>query len=326
MKTIRKLICLVTFLTLCSASIIAKEDHAKKTVLDSVVIDGIWRTFEYHVPQFPAENPRLVVVLHGDAMTTKSMQKVTGHEFNRLADKNGNTIVVYPQGYKNYWNDCRKETSFETKDKNLNDVVFIKSIVQRMERRYDIDRENVFAVGYFNGGQMCFKLAKSIPDLFTGFAVIGANLPIPANDDCTPSREPVSLMLINYTGDSLNPYEGGENTSEYDFTRGNVMSANETFRYWLKLFGNTEKISKHSPPNIIEKDNSVAFRYNYFLKEQNKRISLLKIVNRGYSFPNPNFDRLPQLKGKIDKYINIPETVVRFFYQLQYPNTDHLSN
>ena len=321
MKIIRNIICLVTFLTLCPTGIIAKEYHAKKTVLDSIMTDGIWRFFEYHLPQFPAENPRLIMVLHGDDMTTKSIQTVSDYEYNKLADKNGNTIVVYPQGYNNQWNGCRKEALLEANKKNLNDEVFIKSIVQRMERRYGIDRKNVFAVGYLNGGQMCFKLAKSVPDLFKGFAVIGANLPQPANDGCTPSGEPVSLMLINEAVDSLNPFDGEENTLVYDFERGNQLSTNETIRYWLDLFGHTEKIAKYAPSVIIEKDNSVAFRYDYFSKEQNRRISLLKIVKSGYSFSNPYFDRLPQTKVKIDKHISIPETVVRFFYQLQFSNT-----
>ena len=321
MKTYRDFICLVTFLTLCSTSIIAKEDHARKTVLDSIMIDGTWRFFEYHVPQFPAENPRMIMVLHGDGMTTKNMQTVSDHKYNKLADKNGNTIVLYPQGDKKHWNDCSKVAFLETNKNGLSDVVFIKSIVQRMVRRYDIDRENIFAVGYFNGGEMCFKLAKSVPGLFKGFAIIGANLPQPANDGCTPSGKPVSLMLINETGNSLDPFDDGEYTVEPDLERGELLSTNETLRYWLELFGHTENISKHAPPLIIEKANSVAFRYDYCSKEQNRRISLLKIVKNGYSFTNPYFDRLPQSKANFDKYINIPETVVRFFYQLQYSNT-----
>tara|TARA_R110002167_G_scaffold158880_11_gene354276 strand:+ start:2062 stop:3033 length:972 start_codon:yes stop_codon:yes gene_type:complete len=318
MKIIKTFFWRVAFLIFCPTAINASGGHEKVTVLDSINVDGIWRTFEYHVPQYPADNPRLILVLHGDAMTTEFMQQLTGHEFNRLADKNGNTIVVYPQGHKNYWNDCINQSSIETKSRNLNDVLFVKSVVQLMERRYNIDRKNVFAAGYFNGGNMCFKLAKEVPDLFKGFVVIGANMPINAVDDRTSNEQPVSLMIISDTAGAINPFKGAENTSPHEFARGEFMSTSETLDYWLKLSGHTEKSPNDPALKSIEKNNSVALRYDYLSKEEGKRISLLKIVKGGYPFPNPHFDQWPKRKGYNQGDINIPETVVAFFYRLQY--------
>lgn len=318
MKIINNAICLVAFLTLCSASLYAGEGHEQKTVQDSMMIDSLWRTLEYHVPQNLAENPRLVIVLHGGAMTTKFMQTVTGYGFNKLADKNGNTIIAYPQADKNFWNDGRKSISNGTEKKDLSDVLFIKSIIKKMERRYTIDSKNVFVVGYFGGGNMCFKLAKSIPASFKGFAVIGANLPTYANDKYTSSNEPISLLVINDTADPINPYEDGKVVSGEGITKVEVMSTDETLSYWLKALGHTEKkpMSTLKKVNIIEKSNSRAIRHDYFSKEENKRISLLKIVNSGYPFPNSNFDEWQQMAGNDNKYINIPEIVVTFFNHL----------
>ncbi len=314
-----RIIYIITFFTLCTASVKAQGGYEKNTVLDSMMVAGIWRTFEYHVPLYPAENPRLIVVLHGGAMTTKFMQKVTDYEFNRLADKNASSIIVYPEAHKSFWNHSRRETAVEKNEKkSLNDVLFIKSIVQRMERRYGIDRKNVFAIGYFDGGQMCYKLAKSIPNSFKGFAVVGANLPVKADDPLTSGDNPISLLLINDITDVTNPYDGGKVTPADGSADIEVMSTDETLRYWLKLFGGTEKILWPSPANIIEKDNSMAFRHDYFSKEKGKRISLLKIVRGGYPFPNPYFKEWPQMKENSNRHINIPETIVRFFYQLQY--------
>lgn len=323
MKIIKSIICLVTFLTLCKGNINAQQGHEKNTVLDSIMIDGYWRTFEYHVPQYPVNNSRLVLVLHGDAMTSKSIQTVTGFEFSKLADNTGATIVVYPQGYKNYWNDCRREASFETKNKDINDVTFIKSIIQRMERRYHIDRKNVFAAGYFNGGNMCYKLAKSIPKVFKGFAVIGANLPTTSNDDCVPVNKAVSIMVIN--SDTINPYKGGELTSLDGFARGKVLPTNETLNYWLTLLEHNDEVPLSSLSSTIVKANSTFFREDYFSKEKNKRISLLKIVKGGYPFPNPHVDQWSQIAANMNKHLNIPETVMRFFYQVQYSNPDHFN-
>ncbi|WP_396589844.1 alpha/beta hydrolase family esterase [Allomuricauda sp. R78024] len=316
---------LIIFLALCMGSINAQSGHEKTTVLDSIMIDAHWRTFEYHVPQYPVNNSRLVLVLHGDGMTTKSIQTKTGFEFNKLADNTGATIVVYPQGYKNYWNDCRREASFETKNKDINDVAFIKSIIQRMERRYHIDRKNVFVTGYFNGGNMCYKLAKTIPDVFKGFAAIGANLPITSNDDCVPINKAVSIMVINNVSDTINPYKGGELTSLDGFTRGKVLPTNETLDYWLTLLEQNDEATLSSLSSTIAKANSTFFRDDYWSKEKNKRVSLLKIVKGGYPFPNPHVNQWSQIAANMNKHINIPETVMRFFYQVQYSNPDHFN-
>lgn len=325
MKIIKNIICLVAILTLCQTNIDASEGHEKVTRLDSIYVNNIWRTYRYHKPQFPSENPRLIVVLHGDAMTSKSIQTVTGFEFNKLADKTANTIVVYPQGFGNYWNDCRKETSFDTKIKGINDVIFIKSIIRRMQVRHHIDYKNVFAVGYLNGGNMCYKLAQLTPNLFKGFAVVGANLPVDTNDDCVAVNKPVSIMVINYISDKTNPYKGGEVAAADEFKRGEVLSTKETLDYWLKLLEYNDKIPLSSLSSTNVKANSTFFREDYFSKEKNKRVSLIKIVKGGHLFPNQHVDQWPQIASNMSKGINIPKTVVHFFYWLQYGDSGHLS-
>ncbi|PWL38866.1 hypothetical protein DKG77_11550 [Flagellimonas aquimarina] len=320
MKILKHIVCPAIFSVFFSVNIAAQFGHEKNTMKDSIEINGVPRNYEYHVPQHPTRNSRLVVVLHGDGMTTKSIQTTTGFEFNELADSTGATIVVYPQGYKNYWNDCRKNAPFKTKSKRIDDLAFIKSIVQRMERRYHIDRNNVFVIGYFNGGNMCYKLAKSIPAFFKGFAVIGANLPIKPNDDCAPVNEAVSIMIINNVSDTTNPYIGGEIASLNGFTRGKTLSTNETLNYWLSLLGNTDKNPLSSLSSTIVKANSTFFRDDYWSNEKNKRVSILKIVRGGYPFPNPHIDQWSQIATNMNKHINIPETVMRFFYQVQYSN------
>lgn len=313
MRIFKNVICFVAILTLCQTNIYAGEGHEKVTRLDSIYINNVWRTYRYHKPQFPAENPRLIVVLHGDAMTSKSILTDTGFEFNSLADMTANTIVVYPQGYENYWNDCRKETYFDIKNEG-DDVLFIKSIIRRMQVRHHVDYKNVFAVGYLNGGNMCYKLAKSTPGLFKGFAIIGANLSESTNDDCFSLNKPVSMIIINYTSKTKSPYEGKE-----------MLSTEETIDYWLDLLEpkNKRLLSSSSSTNVLA--NLTFFREDYFSKKENKTVSLIKIANDGYSLPYPHVDRWPKKIGDKNNHMSLPETVVHFFYSVQYGNSGHLS-
>jgi len=315
MKIIKSVICLITFLTLCSQNINASEGHEKVTRSDSINVDGVWRTYEYHVPQFPAENPRLLIVLHGDAMTSKSMLTDTGYEFNKLADMTANTIVVYPQGYEGHWNDCRKETFSDTKIKGVNDVSFIKSIIRRMAIWHHIDYKNVFAVGYLNGGNMCYKLAKSTPDLFKGFAIIGANLAVNTNNDCVSINKPVSMMIMNYNSNTTNPYK-----------EDGMLSTKETIDYWLNLMKYNNQILVSSSSSIDAKTSSTIFREDYFSKEENKRVSLIQIGKDRYSLPYPHVDLWPKKIGDKNKQMSIPETVVQFFYQVQYGDQGYFTD
>lgn len=84
---------------------------------ETLKIDNIKRKFYYHIPKNITQNPKLIFVLHGSNISATLMQLVTGHQFNKLADKTKDVIIVYPEGYKKYWNDCKKAGARETKEK-----------------------------------------------------------------------------------------------------------------------------------------------------------------------------------------------------------------
>ena len=191
---------------------------------DSIQVDNITRDFYYYVPDDIAKNPKLIFVLHGSTMTAREMEIVTGRQFDRIADTNKKVIIVYPQGYLKYWNDCRKSATYETKLKGLNELHFFDQMINFFAGKYNIDRKEVFVTGYSNGGQMCYKLAKEKPEWFKGFAAISANLPLEVNNDCFETNRPVSMLVMNGTSDPVNPYNGGAMPLADGKNRGSVMS------------------------------------------------------------------------------------------------------
>lgn len=96
---------------------------------ETIMIDGLERKFVYHVPAKLKPHPKLIIAYHGTAMPANLMQIFTGHEFDLLADEEQNAIIVYPQGYKNNWNDCRINAPFPAKQLNLDDVGFTGKII-----------------------------------------------------------------------------------------------------------------------------------------------------------------------------------------------------
>ncbi len=292
--------------------------HSNRLQSGLVVVHDLQRDFYYHVPEPLSNNPSLIFVLHGSSMEAREMQSVTGGQFTRLADSSKNVIIVYPQGYKKFWNDCRKSALFETKALNVDDVGFFESMIKYFSEKYGIDEHSVFVTGYSNGAHMCFKLAKERPDLFKGFAPVCGNLPVVDNDDCFQTQQPVSMLLINGTSDPVNPYNGGPVVTGDGMNRGNVISTEQTLAYWLSL-DKCDSIagSEYAFPDLDTTDHSTVIQYTYQCIQTDKTVELIKVINGGHVYANPTFRLWPPRLGNINNDINMPEIIFHFFMNLR---------
>jgi polyhydroxybutyrate depolymerase len=283
----------------------------------NISIDRIEREFYYYIPDKISEKPGLIFVLHGSTMSAKQMVLVTGHQFNKLADKYKNYIIVYPQGFQKYWNDCRKQYQKE-KRSSLDDVAFFEKMIDFFGDKYFIDKTDVFAAGYSGGAQMCYRLAKEKPESFKGFAAISANLPVQTNNDCTESNQPVSMLVMNGTSDPIDPYNGGEMKTGNDSTHGTVVSTEQTIQYWKHISKcDSVPAKEFEYPDINADDHSTAVKYDYPCSLNNREITLIKINNGGHNVPNPTFFLWPGKVGNVNKDINAPEIVYDYFMSLK---------
>ena len=80
-----------------------------------LLVKNLRRNFIFYVPNHLAAAPKLIFVLHGSGMSLKGMEVLTGYRFEKLADRDKDLIVVYPEGYGRYWNDCRSGGTFDAK-------------------------------------------------------------------------------------------------------------------------------------------------------------------------------------------------------------------
>ena len=142
----------------------------------SVRVGDTERTYLIYVPANLPPQAALVIVLHGSAMDGARMRVCTGYEFDRLADQHG-FAVLYPDGYRGNWNDCRKNAIFPAKRKNIDDMSFIRTLIARVKVEQVIDQNRVYAFGYSNGGHMTFRLAMEAPDEVAAVTAVAASLP-----------------------------------------------------------------------------------------------------------------------------------------------------
>lgn len=280
---------------------------------DVVVSDRV-RSYASYVPKNVEANARLVFVLHGSLQTITDIRKYTGYEFERLADQHG-FIVVYPQGYKNNWNDCRKTASYPARAENIDDVSFIHKLIEQFSDQYAINLDQVFLVGFSNGAHLGFRFALEQPGTMAGVAAISANVPTSRNLDCQVLRAETkssSILIMNGTQDPINPYNGGK-VSLWGFgDRGNVLSSLASSIYFANLAGYATGSVKHV--TVLQKDNLTRepVTLAHWQDEGLPEVALYTIYGGGHVVPQPHFIA-PGILGVTAAEFNGPETIWSFF-------------
>ena len=189
------------------------------------------RSFILHRPTAAASGTArpLLIVMHGGGGDARGIIDITRGRFNELADAE-NFYVVYPQGVDKSWNDGRVDVRSTAHKENIDDVGFLKQMIETIAANHTIDRTRVFATGISNGGFMSYRLACELSGTVRAVAPVTAQLSKDLLPDCKPNQ-PVGVLMINGTLDPLVPYDGG--TVEVFWTsRGEIISTDDTLKFW----------------------------------------------------------------------------------------------
>lgn len=255
---------------------------AAQSVKDSLQIEGYYRSFQFNKPAKTLQDASLVFVLHGSGGSGHEQMEATAKLLNKTSTENA--LFVYPDGYKHYWNECRKASSAEANRININEEEFFESMIHYFKTKYNTSEKKVFVVGTSGGGHMSYKLAITIPDKFRAATAIIANLPDTDNFDCVESKVAIPIMIVNGTDDPLNRYEGGI-MQLGTLTLGNVRSTDRTLQYWAELAGYKGNPVMTQIPNSDPNDGKTIERYTY--KEKGKpEVVLLKVIGGKHDYPN----------------------------------------
>ena len=256
-------------------------ESSSQVITDSVRVENHYRTFHFTKPAGKTKGYNLVFILHGSGGDGKlMMQPAAG-----LEKKSGEQplFLVYPNGYKKYWNECRKAATSEANLQNINEEAFFDGMIRYFAERYGVNGRHFFAIGMSGGGHMTYKLALTMPGKCKGISAIVANLPDSTNLDCAQAKKPVAVMIVNGTHDAVNPYNGGQmrvNGSSY----GGVLSTDSTFGYWAGLAGYKGQPRVEELPNADTADEETITRFTYKGKGK-PEVTLLKVTGGKHFFP-----------------------------------------
>jgi len=274
----------------------------------SLEYDGHQRSWLAYVPAAKPPSPALVIVMHGSRGDGEQMREATRYGFDVLAERHG-FIAVYPDGYERHWNDCRGGADYSANLENIDDVGFLRQLVQRMVDEQGVDPARVFATGLSNGGQMAYRLGLEAPDLVAGIASMAASLPDPIA--CEPVGEAVATLVMNGTEDPVNPYEGGLVEIFGNTSRGNVLSSAATARYWADLAGHGGQGEHHRWPRS-DPDDSTSVESTEWTAQGRSPVSLVTIHGGGHTIPNAVFS-MPRILGPTSHQLDGPEVIWAFF-------------
>ena len=254
-------------------------------VHDSILIGPNYRTFHYMQPARTAAPEHLIFILHGSGGNGTAMMR-DASALMKISPQE-NIVLVFPDGYKRFWNECRNASGAEANLLDIDEQSFFRAMIRRFAVQYGTDTTTAFAIGFSGGGHMAYKLALTLPEQFKGISAVVANLPDSVNMDCTASGKPVSVMITNGTADEINPYNGGEVVIP-NVKLGTVRSTVHTMRYWAALAGYSGDPQKESLNDTIPSDGISINRYT-FAANGRKEIVLHEVINGTHKAP-PGMD------------------------------------
>ena len=172
--------------------------------------DGRTRTYRVYVPSTLPAGTRvpLLLAFHGGGGRGRGFEGNSG--YNGLAESNG-FVVAYPDGtsargsneLQLVWNGgvcCGAAV-----ERDVDDVEFIRLLLDELERTQPVDTGRVFASGHSNGAIFSYRLACELSDRIAAIGVQSGGIGVP----CEPAR-PVSVFHVHGLADTNIPVDGGK--------------------------------------------------------------------------------------------------------------------
>lgn len=244
--------------------IVASGALSAQTTVDSLLNDGIYRTYLLHVPPGfqPSENPSLVLNFHG--LTSTGAQQEFYSEMNAVADAE-RFVVAYPDGINNSWNLGLGQ---------VDDYGFVSALIDDLIISHNVDPQRVYACGMSQGGMVSLLFACSMYDKIAAVASVAGGMTPGLAPVCQPTR-PVPVMMINGTADAIVPYAGG---------LGNIHTE-DAIDHWV-VHNGCDVIPVIAPyPDLVLLDFCTAVREDHLNGAAGSEVALIRVVDGGHTWP-----------------------------------------
>ena len=236
----------------------------------ALVYARIERKYVLHIPAgYDATRPTpLVLAFHGIGLNAEEMIRISG--LNEQADTSG-FIVVYPNGTgeSKSWNGghCCGEAA----KNNVDDVGFVRALIDDLAALVKLDRARVYATGFSNGAIMVYRLACELSDRIAVIGPVAATQILDDQEACHPARS-VPVIHFHGTADRLNPYDGGTTAAGFKY-----VSVKDAIGFWVE---------KNACPAPLQRKESGTIQHDVYAPCASKSaIELYSIIGGEHAWP-----------------------------------------
>jgi len=278
------------------------------------------RYYYVHTPEgYNGTTPLPVVLnLHGGGGNADAARRQS--RMNEVADRNG-FIVVYPEGSGRLrhklltWN--AGSCCAYAVDHQIDDVGFIRALLDDLSSKYKIDARRVYATGISNGAMMAYRLACEMPDRIAAIGPVAGTMGV---DGPVPDR---GVPLIHFHGlqDRNVPFQGGFGPN--GLLKVDHRSVPDTIAWWCRA----NHCDSENP--TVEKRPDVTIQ-RYALRADagiaGAPIELYELIEGGHTWPG-GIDLTSGLgTGNLVTTVDASELMWKFFEQHSLPPTSSESD
>jgi polyhydroxybutyrate depolymerase len=277
---------------------------ASQRIEGTVKASGMSRQYFAWLPtDYQAKGPLPVVLaFHGGGEPAEHLEKAAAFQDSREAE---NFIIVYPEGVARSWN--ADGCCGQARDRNIDDVGFVRAILNDLESRVKIDRHRIYATGFSNGSMFSYYLACEMPDEIAAIATLSGAMQEGAMSSCRRTR-PVSVLHIHGLLDVWAPMVGGE-------PRVKQAGLQPPVQQGLDLMRRIDATTMERTVNLLGYGECT----DYYAGKQNSEVVFCKVPGMGHQWPGTHLNgrdiRIASLFGPFGPPVDASGAILRFFSQ-----------
>lgn len=267
---------------------------SQQTIVDTITHDGLDRQYIVYVPDSYTPGTPAPLVLNFHGYGSNALEQMFYGDFRPIADTAG-FLIVHPQGTLDFLGATHWNVGWGVS--SVNDVGFIRALIDSLSVMYAIDPVRVYSTGMSNGGFFSYKLACELSERIAAIASVTGSMNANQAASCNPGH-PMPVMAIHGTADETVQYAG-------TFLFASIASV---LAYWVGFNACEATPIIEQIPDTDPNDGSTVEHQRYPNGTHGAEVEHYKIINGGHTWPGSAF-----VIGVTNQDMDASKEIWRFF-------------